>query len=293
MKGFIKGTNKDDLIELNKIKCEDGIYRYKSNDDKIYELEEIVITECDDFLVVNFHSTPINISHFQGTSRERLDEFMDLVKTKSILELPKKLTILTTYTDPEKCILYQQLNSQNIKCLNTLDFLNNLDEEGWSMTKKIDLIREGLKHVKTDLVLICDGYDVYINSFDNIIQKFEKTGLRMLFNGTKNNFPATHVDRIPYRDWRGEYRYFNAGCAIGYKNDFIKFYDDCSEIIDQVSNPWDSEQLILRHIFAKYSEQVNTQNAYMDFDWECNIFQTYVNSIVLKLYKNQEVYAVL
>jgi hypothetical protein len=294
MKGFIKGTNKDDLFEIEKIKCEDGCYRYKSIDTgELYELGDIVITENKDFLVVNFHSSPVNVSHFQGTSRDRLGDFMELVKTKSTLELPEGLTVLTTYTDPDKCILYQQLNKSGINCLNTLDYLNNLDEEGWSMTKKIDLIREGLKHVDTEIVLICDGYDVYINSFDNILQKFKSTGLKMLFNGTKNNFPATHVDRIPYRDWRGEYRYFNAGCAIGYKDDFIKFYDDCAEIIDKVSNPWDSEQLILRHVFAKYSENVNSDNPYMDFDWECNIFQTYVNSIVLKLYKDQEVYAVL
>ena len=66
---------------------------------------------------------------------------MELVKTKSILELPEGLTILTTYTDPDKCILYQQLSKSGINCLNTLDYLNNLDEEGWSMTKKIDLIQ--------------------------------------------------------------------------------------------------------------------------------------------------------
>lgn len=295
MKGFIKGKSKDDIIEIKKIKNSDGIFKYKNVlDGTIYELEDIVITEnTEELLVVNYHSSPVNVSHFQGTSRDRLDEFMKLVRKDSKLILPNNLTILTTYTDPQKCILYQQLKENGIDCLNTLDYSNNLEDGEWNMTKKIDLIQEGLKHVDTDYVLICDGYDVYINSFDNLIHKFEKTGLRMLFNGTKNNFPATHVDKIPYRDWRGDYRYFNAGCAIGYKEDFIKFYEDCSKIIEQVSNPWESEQLILRHVFARYSEQVNTENAYMDFDWECNIFQTYVNSIVLRLYKNQDIYAVL
>ena len=115
----------------------------------------------------------------------------------------------------------------------------------------------------------------------------------MFFNGTKNNFPWTHIDRVPYRDWRGEYRYFNAGCAIGYTEDFKKFYDDCAELIPKIDNPWGSEQYILRAVFSKYSEQVDSDRAYMDFDWECNIFQTYVNSIVLKLYDKQKVYAVL
>ena len=292
MKGFIRGDNTK-VVEVEKVKCEDGVYRYKTSDDTFYEINSIVITETDKVMVVNYHSMPVNVSHFQGTSRDRLPEFMDLVLKESVLELPEDLTILTTFTDPEACILYQQLKLHGIECLNSFDYLNNLDEGRWDMTKKIDMIREGLKHVKTKYVLICDGYDVYINSFDNIIQKFESTGLRMFFNGTKNNFPWTHVDRVPYRDWRGEYRYFNAGCAIGYTEDFIKFYDDCAEMIDKITNPWGSEQYVLRCVFAKYSEDVDTDKAYMDFDWECNIFQTYVNSVVLKLHENQEIYAVL
>lgn len=291
MKGFIKG-NTAEIVEVEKIKCDDGVYRYKTSN-TFYELSDIVLTESQDLVVVNYHSTPVNVSHFQGTSRERLPEFMDLVLSKSVLELPDDLTILTTYTDPDKCILYQQLKKHGIACLNTYDYLNNLDDGVWDMTKKVDMIREGLKHVTTKYVLISDGYDVYINTFENILQKFEKTGLRMLFNGTKNNFPWTHIDRVPYRDWRGEYRYFNAGCAIGYTEDFKKFYDDCALMIPELNNPWGSEQYILRAVFAKYSENVDTPEAYMDFDWECNIFQTYVNSIVLKLYNNQEIYAVL
>jgi hypothetical protein len=275
------------------VKCDDGIFRYKTADNTFYELENLVITEADKITVVNYHSMPVNVSHFQGTSRDRLPEFMDLVLNESVLEKPDNLTILTTFTDPEPCILYQQLKKHGIDCLNSYDFLDNLENGRWDMTKKIDMIREGLKHVDTEYVLICDGYDVYINTFDNIIPKFKKTGLRMFFNGTKNNFPWTHVDRVPFRDWRGEYRYFNAGCAIGYTEDFKKFYDECAEMVNEVTNPWGSEQYILRCVFAKYSEDVDTDKAYIDYDWECNIFQTYVNSVVLRLHENQEIYAVL
>ena len=292
MKGFIRGNNKK-VVAVEKVKLDDGTFKYKSSDGSLYDLDDIVITETDKVMVVNYHSTQVNVSHFQGTSRERLPEFMDLVRDESELELPPGLTVLTTFTDPDQCILYQQLKKHGIDCINSFDYLNNLDNGEWDMTKKIDMIREGLKHVDTDLVLICDGYDVYINTFDNIIPKFKKTGLRMLFNSTKNNFPWAHVDKVPYRDWRGEFRYFNAGCAIGYKEDFIKFYDDCSQIIDKVSNPWGSEQYLLRNVFANYSEKVDTKDAYMDFDWQCNIFQTYMNSVVLKLQENQEIYAIL
>ena len=291
MKGFIRGSR--DTAEIKKVKCEDGVFRYKTSENTFYELEDIVLTETDKFTVVNYHSIPVNVSHFQGTSRERLPEFMDQVNKLSVLEKPDNLTILTTFTDPDMCILYQQLKKSGIDCINSYDYLDNLEDGQWNMTKKIDMIREGLKRVNTDYVLICDGYDVYINTFDNILEKFQKTKLRMLFNGTKNNFPWAHIDRIPYRDWRGEFRYFNAGCAIGYVEDFKKFYDECSEMINKISNPWESEQYVLRAVFANYSEYVDTENAYMDFDWECNIFQTYVNTVVIKLYENQEIYAIL
>lgn len=292
MKGFIRGDNTA-IVEVEKVKCDDGVFRYKTLDDVYYDLDSLVITESSELLTVNYHSSPINVSHFQGTSRDRLDEFMNMVFEKSVLEKPDNLTILTTYTNPDECILYKQLKKHRIDCVNAFDYLNNLEGGEWDMTKKIDMIREGLRHVDTEFVLICDGYDVYINSFDNIIPKFLKTGLRMLYNGTKNNFPATHVDQIPYRDWRGDYRYFNAGCAIGYKEDFIKFYDRCAEIVEHVSNPWGSEQFILRTAFAEHSINVDSPEAYMDFDWECNIFQTYVNSVVIKIHQNQEIYAVL
>lgn len=298
MKGFIRG-NINDTIYVEKVKCDDSIYRYKdlNKEDTYYEIKDVVLLESDKFLVVNRHSVPVNVSHFQGTSRDRLAEFMEMVKEKTVLELPENLTVLTTFTDADSCILYQQLKSNGVECLNTCDFVSQEELKGdWSMLKKIGLIRKGLEHVTTDYVLICDGYDVYINSFDNIIPKFLETGLRMLFNGTKNNFPLTHVDKIPYRDWREDYRYFNAGCAIGYVEDFKNFYKDCDDLINQpepVPNPWNSEQLILRHVFAKYSEKVDTPEAYMDFDWKCDIFQTYVNAAVLKLYNGQNIFAVI
>lgn len=292
MKGFIKGDKLRRDLELKKILCNDDIYRYEDESGKTYEMDSIVIIESDELLVLNYHSSPINVSHFQGTSRERLPEFMSLVNEQSKLVLPKDLTVVTTYTDEEACILYQQLKQNGISCVNSFDYAVNFDGV-WDMTKKIDMILAALDHVTTKYALICDGYDVFINSFDNIIPKFESTGLKMFFNGTKNNFPLTHVDRMPYRDWRGEYRYFNAGCAIGFVDDFKYFYEECSKILPTISNPWNSEQLVLRSVFARYSEDVDTDKRYMDFDWECNIFQTYVNSVVLKLFNNQPIYAVL
>jgi hypothetical protein len=292
MKGFLKGDKLRKPLELTKRLSSDGIYHYEDLSGNQYDLDSVVITESDELLVLNYHSSPINVSHFQGTSRDRLPEFMSVVNEQSKLVLPDNLTVVTTYTDADACILYQQLKRNNIDCINSFDYAVDFDGE-WNMTKKIDMILKALDHVDTDYALICDGYDVFINSFDNIIPKFESTGLRMFFNGTKNNFPQTHVDRIPYRDWRGEYRYFNAGCAIGYVNDFKYFYEECSKILPTVSNPWNSEQLVLRSVFARYSEDVDTENKYMDFDWECNIFQTYVNSVVLKLFNNQPIYAVL
>ena len=83
MKGFIRGDNSN-VVEVEKVKCDDGIYRYKTVNDTYYDLENLVITESDKFLVVNYHSSPINVSHFQGTSRDRRPEFMDLVLNESV-----------------------------------------------------------------------------------------------------------------------------------------------------------------------------------------------------------------
>lgn len=297
-KGFVKG-NREDEFNFVKIEVSDSVVKYQEINNagekgRVFDPEDVVVLESDEFLVVSHHSVPVNVSHFQGTSRDRLGEFMDMVRDKSVLKLPKELTVLTTYTDPDMCILYQQLKSHGIECVNTYDHVDKSKlSEQWNMVDKIGMILAGLEHVDTELVLICDGYDVYINSFENIIPKFKKTNLRMLFNGTKNNFPLTHVDKIHDRDWRGDFRYFNAGCAIGYVEDFKQFYEICKNLATTVNNPWESEQYVLRVAFSGYSENVNTPLAYMDFDWECNLFQTYVNSVALKLFDNQEIYAIV
>jgi len=282
MRGFKKGTDVKLTFNIKKeFSKKLDRFVYVDDNGKEFEINDIVVVDLENdnsILVVNSKSIPINISHFQGTSRERYTEFMSRVSNNSDLSsFPEDLTIITVFTDKESCILYKQLEKFNISCINAYDFCEDKNKE-WFMPDKVSYILKALDTVKTTYALILDGYDVLINSFDNILYKFKQTNLKMLYNSTKNNFPNVYIDKIHDRDWRGEFRFFNAGCAIGYTNEFKKFYQDCLDLIPFINNPFSSEQFVLRNIFAKYSEKVDTKDAYIDFDWQCNIFQTYINT---------------
>lgn len=287
MKGFIKGTRTDQLITVHK--NIDGMYLTDTGTS--IEPWNFVVMDLEDelpSLIVNSKNTPINISHFQGTSQDRLDTLISKINDTSVLDnFPSnELSIITVYTDEDKCILSKQLKKFGIPFINGITGKEDrVANKPWEMPDKIYYILNALSMVKTEYVLILDGYDVLINSFDNILYKFKNLySVRMLFNATKNNYPNVLVDRIHDRDWRGDFRYFNAGCAIGYTSDFLAFYQECYKIRSQIPNIWDSEQYILRNIFAKYSEDLT--NSPIDFDWKCDIFQTYMNTVQINLAKN-------
>ena len=133
---------------------------------------------------------------------------------------------------------------------------------------------QALENVTTKYVLLLDGNDVVIQNFTNLIEKFEKTGLDIWFNATRNNHPKVLVDQIHDRDWRGEFRYLNAGCVIGKTEAIKEFYKKAERIVFQIPNPLGSEQLIIRHVFKDCD--LNK----VDFDWKCTAFQTMSESII-------------
>ena len=127
--------------------------------------------------------------------------------------------------------------------------------------------------------MIVDGYDVVFNKLDDIVEKFKKYDTRILYNASKNNYPNVYIDKIPERDYLGSFRFFNAGCCIGYTQDLIKFYEECLEMQQSreimSANLEMSEQFILRHVFKKYSETAfkdDNKEKYVKFDNECSIF---------------------
>jgi hypothetical protein len=229
--------------------------------------------------LLNYHGGEINVCHLQGRSMAEYPLVIQFLYNKKIGgNKPENLTIITTETDPENAILTQQLY------LNDIPYINSVNDDllEWSNINKIDFIIDALEKTETEYTLILDGRDVIINTFEGIIEKYKSTGLNILFNSTKNNFPRVEIDKLHDRDWRGNFKYFNAGCCIGETKELLKFYNECKELIPTLPDLeiFNSEQYIIRHGFAKYSEDVNQR--FIDFDWECNIFQTFAQTRLLK-----------
>lgn len=228
--------------------------------------------------VLSHKGKEFNICHFQGRSFDGRPALVGYYFNKKIGgKLPDNVTIVTTETDEFSAVTCQQLQ------LNKIPYINSVDDIvlEWSNIAKVEFILKALKQVKTEFAIIVDARDVLFNTFDGILDKFLATGYRMIYNATKNNFPRMEIDKIHDRDWRGDFKYFNAGCCIGYTKDLVDFYEKCFEIKDSLVDLEliNSEQYILRSVFAKYSEDVNQK--YIDFDYDCDIFQSFAGTRLL------------
>jgi hypothetical protein len=221
--------------------------------------------------LINFNGGTFNICHFQGRSFFAYSTiFEDLLKRK--LTPPQNVDFVTFFNNKYYAIFAQQLENNNIAYINGFDRIDGK----WDNRDKVGYALRALDKCTNGIVIICDANDVLVNTFDGILEKFKDSGKRILFNGTTNNHPEILIDKVPNRDFLGRFRYFNAGCCIGYKEDLIKFYSECQKFLDtNPYNPWKSEQFILRNIFAKYLENNNTTVGY---DYNCNIFQTFGNT---------------
>ena len=221
--------------------------------------------------ITSFNGNEINVCHFQGRSYYAYSTiFDDLFNRK--LELKEDIGIMTGFNNPKYAFFYQQLTNNGIEVINSFD---SIDGE-WRNVDKVGYILRALKKSDKEIFLICDGNDVLVNTFDGMIDKFKKSGYRILYNATTNNHPKVLIDAIYDRDMHGRFRYFNAGCCIGYREDLIKFYEECQKTWDSNPyNPWESEQLILRLTYKRYLE--NNDNT-IGFDHNCEIFQTFCNT---------------
>jgi hypothetical protein len=216
--------------------------------------------------ILNYSEKEFSIAHFQGNSYYGYMAVADYFKQQAV-SVPENVTIVTACNHPEKSMLTAQLEKNGIA------FINRAKKGGsWSNLKKPGYIGRALKEVTTGYVLILDAADVLFTGvgLDRLFEHFEECGKSLIFNATKSNYPNELIDRIPDRDFRGDFRYLNAGCCFGRTETAIEFYRAAQELIEAgtVYNPKKSEQLIVRHIFRDRTEDV-------DFDWKCNIFQTF------------------
>lgn len=230
--------------------------------------------------ILNFKGQEVNIVHFPGRSSREYYLWTIAAINQCKFDCPENLTIILTSTDYSKSVISQQLNLNSVPFINSFDYRNDLSE-GFIMEKKVEYIYNALLNIKTEFCLIVDAYDSFIYDLSTIIDKFKKRETRILFNPTKNNYPSLNIDKIPQRDYLGEFNHLNAGNVIGYTKDLTDFYKECVDFRNSPDyfNFYRSEQFIIRSIFAKHSEHCTEKPCYMTFDYDCNIFATGVSAL--------------
>jgi hypothetical protein len=233
--------------------------------------------------ILNHNEKEFSISHFQGDSYYGYIAVAEYFKQQAV-SIPENVTIVTVCNNPGTSMLIAQLEKNGIA------FINEAKKGGsWNNLKKPGYINKALSKVTTEYVLILDAADVLFTGvgLDKLFEHFEEYGKSLIFNATKSNYPNELIDKIPDRDFRGDFRYLNAGCCFGRTEKAIEFYKAAQDLIEAgtVYNPKKSEQLIIRHIFKDRTEDI-------DFDWKCNIFQTF-GQTELKFLEGEERYAIV
>ena len=247
----------------NEISCIFCLYSYIN-----IRYNEVVKYHIED----EFGNTP-NVLHFHGQNKSQLANTFRIISQDHIVDVDydkTKLTIVSTWTDTEYCCLLNQCEKFNIPLVNCVP--ENYDNtQQWYMPNKIQFFINTLEKIETELVMFLDGYDVLFLHLDDIIKRYKEQKYTILFGPSCNNYPDTKVDTICGRISMGTYRYFNAGCVIGERNALLKFYKEAQQFIN-VPNPWNSEQLVMRYAFAKYSS--NKNQTFVGIDYKCNIFRS-------------------
>lgn len=230
--------------------------------------------------IYNFHGKKPCIYHFQGHEEklQKIRREYDEYKANELLECPDNLTIITTYTDENAAEVCIRLRAAGIPWINAIP--DNVTTENFCLPDKIKYIASALEKVTTKYVLIVDAYDVVIRELSTIIPKFHNESCRVLFNATINKYPLVNVDALPFRDYLGNFRYFNAGCCIGYTEDVISIYKKAETYLSTISNNYGSEQYILRHVFRELGPQMLMPNAPLKIDYQCNVFCCLGNALI-------------
>ena len=223
--------------------------------------------------IIDEHNRTPNVFHFHGMNIDQLPKTFDKIFNECEVDANydrDKLAIVSTWTDDDKCCLYQQCKKFDIPLINCVP--SDYDRtQPWYMPNKIYFFINTLKTLKHKYVMFLDGYDVLISGFGNVIERFESQPYRILFGPSCNNYPDMKIDYLYGRSKLGVYRYFNAGCCIGHREDLLRFYEESLEYIN-IENPLKSEQFILRHVFAKYSFDSN--QTFVNIDSKSLIFRS-------------------
>lgn len=226
--------------------------------------------------IFNSEILELNVLHFQGSASASHLWLLQELCNKKLTNIPDNIEFISIWTNDNACYLYKQFQNNSFKLINALS--EKYVSDTWYMPNKIYQYIDALKNTSKPYAMLLDGYDVIFNTFDDLLLKYNRIGYDILFNASTNNYPNCEIDNLPYRDLIGNYKFFNAGCCIGKTEALINFYTEALDYIN-IKNPRNSEQFVLRHVFKKYSDNLN--NNFVGIDYKCNIFQTMCNSAVI------------
>ena len=244
--------------------------------------------------ITDEHNRTPNVFHFHGMNIDQLPKTFEKIFNECEVDANydrDKLAIVSTWTDDDKCCLYQQCKKFDIPLINCVP--SDYDRtQPWYMPNKIHFFINTLKSLKQKYVMFLDGYDVLISGLGNVIERFESQPYRILFGPSCNNYPDMKIDFLYGRSKLGIYRYFNAGCCMGHREDLLRFYKESLEYIN-IENPLKSEQFILRNVFGKYS--YDSKQTFVNIDSESLIFRSMgvtdskIEDYIIRLRPNREV----
>ncbi len=166
---------------------------------------------------------------------------------------------LTVGTDESKCSkLYESANHSNIQFTNIgkdIEWYGGVMENGKGGGHKVNLLREHLKTLPdNDVVLFCDGYDVFVNAkIEEFISRYLSFNKKVVFAAEKYCWPddtlAKSMEELTLKQHEGldtPYKYLNSGVFMGrvseLKNIINSEIEDCDDDQFYYQKKWLSEE---------------------------------------------------
>jgi GR25 family glycosyltransferase involved in LPS biosynthesis len=174
-----------------------------------------------------------------------------------------KTHALTVGSDDYRCEkLYESSKKYNFEFLNIgKDVIwNGTDMVGPGGGQKINILREYIHHLPDhDVILFCDGYDVFIaNNLEEIVRRYLEFKCKVVFAAEEVCWPNKSLAKY-FPKSHTPYRYLNSGLFIGR-------VDELKRIVKNSITDSDDDQLYYQKAYL--SNQFDIQ-----LDFESHIFQ--------------------
>jgi len=183
-----------------------------------------------------------------------------------------KTHAITVGSDDNKCEkLYDSALKYNCQFLNIGKNVewNGSDMSGPGGGQKINLLKKYIENLPDhDVILFCDGYDVFLNNtLEEIARRYLELKCKVLFAAEKFCWPDESIAKY-FPQSETSYRYLNSGLFIGR-------VDELKKIITKEIYDIDDDQLYYQNAFL--SNQFDIK-----LDYESHIFQCSDDNVIVK-----------